>query len=43
MTDGGSGWHMDPLVRVLLWLLVVLTVMFILAIALSLVQRVAAA
>jgi hypothetical protein len=38
-----GGWHMDPLVRVLLVLLVILTVLFIAAIALSLVQRVAAA
>ena len=43
MTNGGSGWHMDPLVRVLLILLVILTMLFIAAIALSLVQRVAAA
>jgi hypothetical protein len=37
--DNG-GWHMDPLVRALLWLLVVLAFLFIVAIGLSLVQRV---
>jgi hypothetical protein len=36
----GGGWHMDPLVRALLWLLLVLAFMFIVAIGLSLVQRV---
>ena len=35
-----GGWHMDPLVRALLWLLIILSFLFILAIGLSLFQRI---